>query len=159
MFFDVPFSSEGIIKWFSSVFLVSPTLGNRDIGGHTNAPWFAEFSVRLGFTGMHFQTGDFSACSHRRPHQYLQTTLSRHSQASDHTEVAKDRKLQHQAPMQCARHCQWKYSWPAAQYGQQRFDGVHIQTLASLATSLWPVEGTARWLQESIWRWNFFLKG
>lgn len=72
---DVPSSSEGIMKWFSSVFLVTPTLGKHDIWRHTNRPWSRHLPRSTLPLKPHFQTGNFSACSRRRPHQKQLTEL------------------------------------------------------------------------------------
>ena len=56
---DVPSSSEGIVKWFSSVFVVPPTLGKRGIWWLTNPPGFAQIAawhdaVRAAFSNRQF---------------------------------------------------------------------------------------------------------
>jgi len=64
---DVPSSSEGIMKWSSSVFLVTPTLGKDDIWRHTSRPWSRYLPRSTVSLKPHFQTSNFSACSRRRP--------------------------------------------------------------------------------------------
>jgi len=56
---DIPSSSEGIMKWSSSEFLVTPTLGQQDIWGLIHRPQFAMFATWHGATETAFPNRQF----------------------------------------------------------------------------------------------------